>query len=497
MRRCAQSIAVALILSAASAAGASAAVLKHIGDFEQPIHITSDPADPDRLLVVEREGRVILAEPSGRSVLADLSSLVLCCSSEQGLLSIAPAPDFGETERFYAAYSGTEAAGGAAGDLHVDAFRPVEGGGEPLREEIIAIAHPDDNHFGGQLQFGPDGNLFISTGDSGGAGDPGGAGQSLETLLGKILRIDPLPEEETYAIPPDNPFATEPGEDEIWSYGLRNPWRFSFDALTGDMVIGDVGQDVREEVDFAPNEESMVGGAGANYGWNCREGLIAYPGAPEGCPVGPFTDPVFEYPHTDPGDGSAHGCSVTGGFVVRDTDLGDLYGRYVYSDFCTGKIRSLSLPALPGEAAAGDRSEGLEVDNPVSFGEDSARRVYVVARGGGIFRLAASPGSDAAPDSQPSPPPASGPIRPTRLLVRLARDGRLVVRVKPCRGNRGRRVQLNRGGRRLVVKRVNRRCVARFRLRPAGRSTFRVVLMPSGRGGPPIRSRPVVFNGRD
>jgi hypothetical protein len=368
-----------------------------------------------------------------------------------------------------------------------------------LREEIIAIAHPDDNHYGGQLQFGPDGNLYVSTGDSGGAGDPDGAGQSLETLLGKILRIDPLPEEETYAIPPDNPFASEPGEDEIWSYGLRNPWRFSFDSLTGDTVIGDVGQDFREEVDFAPSpEEGVVGGEGANYGWNCREGLIPYPGAPEGCAeAGPFTDSVFEYPHIDPGDGSAHGCSITGGFVVRDTDLGDLYGRYVYSDFCTGRIRSLLLPALASEPAAGDRSEGLEVSNPVSFGEDSANRVYVVARGGGVFRLA-PPNRD--PASEPAPSASAGEQTGVRLLLRLVRRRRdgadgyeLVARAKPCQGNRGRRVLLYRGGKRFATKRLNRRCIARFRLPKVKRGTFRAVLRSNGSG--PTRSGRLVVGG--
>lgn len=180
-------------LLAATGAGAKAASLEPVGTFEQPIFVTSDPEDPDRLFVVEREGVVQVVEEGVAGVFADLSDLVSCCAGERGLLSIALAPDFAASGRFYAAYTGTAAAGGDLGDIHLDAFRH-DGAGELVREPILSVGHPDfSNHNGGQLQFGPDGFLYLSTGDGGGGGDPLESGQSLDTLLGKLLRIDPRP----------------------------------------------------------------------------------------------------------------------------------------------------------------------------------------------------------------------------------------------------------------------------------------------------------------
>ena len=470
-----------------------AATLAPVGSFDRPIFVTSDPADPDRLLVVEREGRVLVASGTGYELLGELEALVSCCTSERGLLSIAPAPDFAATERFYAAYTGQAAAGDAEGDIHVDAFRPSPaGGGALLRERILTIGHADEaNHNGGQLQFGPDGYLYLSTGDGGGVGDPDGNGQDLESLLGKLLRIEPRPGSvPPYAAPAGNPFAGVAGQDEIWSYGLRNPWRFSFDRASGDLVIADVGQGMREEVDYAPSPApGSVGGAGANYGWNCREGTIAYPDAPESClGSGGFTDPVFDYPHDDPGGGAAHGCSITGGYVVRDPDLGDLYGRYLYADFCTGELRSLLLPASPGASASGDRSEGLTVADPVSFGEDTCGRIYVVSNGGGVFRLqgdtgsacaVASPTGPSGPVAIPAAAPPPSPIgRRPRPVLHARRTNRgivLIVRVTPCDAAAGATVQLNRGGRPFRRKVLDERCVARFRIRLGGRATFRAV----------------------
>ncbi len=509
-------LAATALLSLALTAQAVAATLVPVGDFNQPIFVTSDPDDPDRLLVVERAGRVIEAQGGAVNELADLTSLVSCCTSERGLLSIAPAPDFAGSGRFYAAYTGKAAAGAAEGDIHVDAFH--QSGGALVREPILTVGHAANaNHNGGQLQFGPDGYLYISTGDGGGGGDPLGAGQSLSTLLGKILRIDPRPgQEPAYSIPAGNPFATGPGLDEIWSYGLRNPWRFSFDRVSGDLAIADVGQGVREEVDFAPSPAlGATGGGGANYGWNCREGLIAYSGAPESClGAGGFTDPVFDYPHTDPEDGSAHGCSITGGYVVRDPSLGDLFGRYLYADFCVGEIRSLVLPASSGGVATGDRSEGLSVASPVSFGEDSCGRIYVVARGGSVYRLtgAAPPSCSSPPAPEPTAPvPASDQsrsdsaepdaslvVRPVtvHLGTRFRRVGDdlelvLIARAAPCSEQAGKLVQLNRGGRRLARQRLSSRCLARFQLRIDRRSTFRALLLRPG-GIAVQRSRPLV-----
>jgi hypothetical protein len=473
--------ALAISLSLLCAASASAATLQPIGDFEQPIFVTSDPGNPDRLFVVEREGRVMEV---GGGEFADLAALVSCCESERGLLSIAPAPDFDVSGRFFAAYTGKVAAGGAEGDVHVDAFHH-EGGGL-VREPILSVGHSvNANHNGGQLEFGPDGYLYVSTGDGGGGGDPFESGQSLSTLLGKVLRVEPR----------------AGAEAEIWSYGLRNPWRFSFDRASGDMVIGDVGQGAREEIDVARSPApGVVGGKGVNYGWNCREGFIAYTAPGASCEgAGGFTDPVFDYPHADPGEGKAHGCAITGGYVVRDPSLDSLYGRYLYADFCAGEIRSLLLPADAGGLAADDRSEGLDVPGPVSFGEDSCGRLYVISQDGPVYRftgatpancaesVTATPGPTTTgtgampgPGSPSAPGPAPGRLRVTLREAEGGSRPLLAVRVSPCAENGGIPVQLNRGGSRFASKRLDRQCTARFRVGLSHSSTFRALLPSAG-----------------
>jgi len=484
-----------------SGADAVAATLEPIGKFEQPIFVSSDPSEADRLLVVERRGSVVEVGQTGVRQLADISALVSCCESERGLLSIAPAADFGSSGRFYAAYTGTAAAGGQVGDVHVDSFRPdPQGGANLIREPILSVGHAQNpNHNGGQLQFGPDGHLYISLGDGGGGGDPLGSGQDTETLLGKILRIDPHPGEiPSYSVPAGNPFVGIAGLDEIWAYGLRNPWRFSFDRANGDMVIADVGQGAREEIDHMPSlGPGIVSGGGANYGWNCREGLIAFASAPAGCAtLGGFTDPVFDYPHQDPGGGVAHGCSITGGYVVRDPSLGDLYGRYLYADFCVGELRSIQLPDVSGNRATGDRSEGLAVANPTSFGEDSCGRLYVASNAGSVYRFAGS-----APAACSASTPASGSGLPAaqqrsrpRIRLRARKRGstaRIVAELTPCATAAGERVQLNRGGRRFAVRRLDRNCVARFLAQVDRRSTFRALLPGSELKSPRLAVAPL------
>lgn len=467
--------ALALALALLGAGAAEAAVLRPLGEFDQPIFITSDPAHPDDLFVVEREGRVVRDDGGSRSVFADLTDFVSCCASERGLLSIALPPDFEASGRFYAAYTGTPAAGGAEGDLHVDAFHRE--GMALVREPLFSVEHSiNANHNGGQLELGPDGYLYVSVGDGGGGGDPFESGQDPGSLLGKILRIEPR----------------AGAEPQIWSYGLRNPWRFSFDRADGDMVIADVGQGAREEVDLAPSPSpGVVGGEGVNYGWNCREGFIAYADPGESCSgAGSFTDPVFDYPH-DPGDN----CAITGGYVVRDMSLGDLYGRYLYADLCVGQIRSLLLPQTAGGLASDDRSEGLGVVNPVSFGEDSCRRLYVVAQHGPVYRLEGATPAVCPPPS-PSSSTASGsgmvatgvdqPVGRRQsghlsLAVERRRVGKrlgllLLARLVPCAGEEGARVWLNRGGRPFASRRLDAGCAARFHLRISHRSTFRAVL---------------------
>lgn len=465
-------------ISALSSVSASAATLHPIGNFNQPIFVTSNPVDPEDLFVVEREGRIVRVDSGTPGVFTDISGLVECCESERGLLSIAMAPDFDASGRFYAAYTGTTAAGGTIGDLHVDAFRHE--GASLVREQMLAVSHSSNpTHNGGQLQFGPDGLLYVSTGDGGGAGDPLENGQNPESLLGKILRLEPQ-------------LGAKP---EIWSLGLRNPWRFSFDHANGDMVIADVGQGSREEIDLAPSPApGVVGGSGTNYGWNCREGLIPYTGAPESCDgLSGFADPVFDYPHVDPKDGTAYGCAITGGYVVRDASLGDLYRRYVYADFCVGEIRSLLLPADAGGTGSGDRSEGLSVASPVSFGEDSCGRIYIVAQAGPIYRFEGNgPAACGAAFASPSGPLGATPIRVARrkrIRLRLSAEAdrvrgglvlTLTARATPCAGNAGSTIQLNRGGQPNARKRLNRNCVTRFHRRIGHRSTFRVLLPGQG-----------------
>lgn len=411
--------ALVLLLALLGAGTADAATLRPIGEFDQPTSVSSDPGNPESLFVVEREGRVIRVENGVKSVFADLTSLVSCCDGERGLLSIAIAPDFDASGRFYAAYAGTPAAGGAEGDVHVDAFHHA--GGALVREPLFSVEHSiNANHNGGQLQIGPDGYLYVSVGDGGGEGDPFESGQDQDSLLGKILRIEPR----AGAVP------------QVWSYGLRNPWRFSFDRANGNMVIGDVGQSAREEVDFA----------------------------------------------------SSPAPGVVGGYVVRDPSVADLFGRYVYADLCVGEIRSLLLPASAGGLASDDRSEGLAIASPVSFGEDSCGRVYVVAQDGPVYRFeGASPAvcpAASRPDRQ-SGSPISVAVRRRAgqllLTVRRRHAGKrpgllLIVRLAPCAGHAGEKVRLNRGGRPLAAKRLNSSCVARFQVRVSHRSTFRAVL---------------------
>jgi hypothetical protein len=249
------------------------------------------------------------------------------------------------------------------------------------------------------------------------------------------------------------------------------------------MVIADVGQEKHEEIDFAANPGGVVSNGGANYGWNCREGFSAYS---TGCgSIGPFTDPVFDYPHEDPGDGSAHGCSIIGGYVARDASLGDLTGRYLYTDYCTGAIRSLLLPATSSGQASGDRSEGLTVPEPTSFGQDSCGRIYVASGQGTVYRLeGATPA--ACPRSEAILAVLTKSASP-RVHIRARRRGlrlELTAWVSPCAGHARARLRLNRGGKPFATKRLSGRCVARFHPRVPRQATFRALLL----GGAEIRS---------
>lgn len=366
---CAASSPPSAVDAAARAAGLR---LVRVGVFQQPTYVTAAPGDTHRLFVVEKRGVIVLLVNGHRLArpFLNVSRLVNANGEEQGLLSMAFAPDYAQSGRFYVDYTG------ANGDLHIVQYRRDGGnsnvaGGASARSVLTIPHHQHPNHNGGQLQFGPDGDLYIGVGDGGDEDDPMNEGQNTGVLLGKVLRIAPGPDN-GYSIPTGNPFVGKPGRrPEIWAYGLRNPWRFSFDRLTGALIIGDVGQDQQEEVDFAPRGT----GAGANYGWSIFEGDRR--NKPGSAPGAVF--PVLIALH------SRGYCAIIGGYVVRDRSLPALYGRYVYSDLCKPGIRSVALS--PGHAT-GDHDIGLSVRDMSSFGEDALGRIYAVSLDGPVYRIA-------------------------------------------------------------------------------------------------------------
>ena len=361
----------------APAAPAAAGVrLARIGSFDSPVYVTAPPGDTRRVFVVEQTGKIRVIRDGRRlsTPFLDLRNRVSCCG-ERGLLSMVFAPDYARSRRFYVYYTDR------SGDTRVVEFRRSGSADRAVKASartVLTQEQPEPNHNGGLVLFGPDGLLYIGLGDGGGANDQHGArgnGQSLSTLLGKILRIDPKASGgRPYSIPADNPFVGRAGaRGEIYAYGLRNPWRFSFDRATGDLTIGDVGQNAVEEVNFARRGAAR----GANYGWRVFEGRrINFPD--ERAPGA--VAPVFTY-------GRAGGaCSITGGVVVRDPRLRSLLGRYVYGDYCVGKVRAVRL--RPG-SASGDRSLGLSVSQLSSFGEDAQGRVYATSLDGPVYRFTA------------------------------------------------------------------------------------------------------------
>jgi glucose/arabinose dehydrogenase len=383
---------VAMTQSPASAAPPHRQLVERAGEITEATALVSDPSAPNLLYVSQRDGKIYTLEDSEANLLVDLSPLVAPVGDnhrgEEALSSIVLDPGFSTNHGLYVAYPSQA----EPGNIRVEELTVS---GDPAtilasRRLVIAIPHgASSHHFGGQLQFGPDGYLYISTGD--GYPPPpyptSSPAQDLDSLLGKLLRIDPEDPDgagpATYSIPLDSPFAGQVGaRGEIWSLGFRNPFRFSFDRAGGDLVIGDVGQDAAEEINWADSPgPGEVGGAGLDYGWPCREGDAPYVGTvgPPGCPASPraFTDPVFLYPH----DGPESGCAVIGGYVVRDPTLGDLAGRYLYGDFCTGEIKSL-LGASSRLEPALDLEGGFELE---SFGEDACGRQYVLAED--VYRI--------------------------------------------------------------------------------------------------------------
>jgi glucose/arabinose dehydrogenase len=349
--------------------------LKSIGSFDAPVYVTGAPGFPKLLFVVEQPGRIVVLKGGRRAgTFLDLRGLVNY-GGERGLLSVAFPPGYGASKRFYVYYTDAD------GSIQVDEFRrssPTRAA-SGSRRPVITVPHPvNSNHNGGQLQFL--GNLlYFGTGDGGSGGDPPNNAQNEDVLLGKLLRIDPRESGgRPYTVPATNPLVGKPGRDEIFSYGLRNPFRFSFDTSHGQarIAIGDVGQSQAEELDY-----TTVGKAsGANFGWDAFEGFGAYTDENSGTPdPGGTVKPIFAYPHSRGGS-----CSIIGGYVVRDRRLAGLRGRYVYADLCEGQLRSL-VPHL--KRASDDRRLGLQVSSPSSFGEDQRHRLYVTSLEGPVFRL--------------------------------------------------------------------------------------------------------------
>jgi len=353
--------------------------LEKIGSFDHPVYVTGAPGFPKLLFVVEQPGEVAVlraGRPLGRPFL-DLRSAVGYDGGERGLLSVAFPPDYRRSGRFYVYYTDR------AGNIRIDELRrrsPVRAA-RGSRRNVISIPHPvNANHNGGQMQFLGD-LLYFGTGDGGSGGDPPNNAQSERVLLGKLLRIDPRPSHgRPYSVPRSNPFVGRPGRDEIYSYGLRNPFRFSFDTTTAGrprVAIADVGQDRFEELDYT----TLGAAAGANFGWDAFEGFAPYRGPNDGtADPGGTVKPIYAYGHGR-GGGS---CSIIGGYVVRDPRLGGLRGRYVYADLCEGRLRSL-VPHL--KRASGERRMGLRVASPTSFGEDDFHRLYVASLEGPVYRF--------------------------------------------------------------------------------------------------------------
>lgn len=338
--------------------------------LESPVGITNAADGSGRLYILEQPGTIRVAEND--SVLPryflDIRDRVGSSGSEQGLLGLAFHPNFPQDDRLFVYYTDS------SGDTVISSFSLSKDDpsiADARSEEVlITVDQPYPNHNGGQLAFGPDGYLYIGTGDGGSAGDPHGNGQSIGTLLGKILRID-INTPGAYTIPPDNPFSEGEGLPEIWAYGLRNPWRFSFDRLTGDMYIGDVGQNLWEEIDFLPAENP----GGANFGWNYFEGSHSYLPAP--ATEISMISPLFEYEHE-------YGCSVTGGYVYRGSLLEDFYGVYLFGDYCSGNVWGL-IKTPDGQVLS--NLLFTNVGRITSFGEDESGEIYLVDHAGFIYTL--------------------------------------------------------------------------------------------------------------
>ena len=339
-----------------------------VSDTRGIVDITNAGDGSDRLFLVEQRGRVFILK-NGQTLETPFISLQgqLSSGDEQGLLSLAFAPDYETSGYFYVWYTAT------SGGSVLSRFRVSDDPDIADRDSeqlILTVAQPFENHNGGRLQFGPDGMLYLGLGDGGAANDPDQRAQNGNTLLGKLIRIDVDPVHGTYAIPPDNPFVNNSSIlSEIWALGLRNPWKISFDTMTGDLFIADVGQNQREEVNFQPASSN----GGENYGWDIMEGTRCIPG---NCDLSALTLPVAEYEHSD-------GCSITGGEIYRGTAYPGLYGTYLYGDLCSGRIWGLKHDGSQWVA-----TELTTFQNSITtFGQAEDGSIYAAYSGSGVYLI--------------------------------------------------------------------------------------------------------------
>lgn len=341
--------------------------------FTRPTFVTNASDNSNRLFVLEKPGRIRLIK-SGLLVaqpFLDITAIVGSASNEQGLLGLAFHPDFEKNGRFFVAYTAKDASNTVAEYRVTNPSDDVADANSG--KVLLSVADQYPNHNGGMLAFGRDGYLYISMGDGGSAGDPNGNGQNLNSLLGKLLRID-VNSGSPYGIPADNPFVAKTGaRPEVWAYGLRNPWRFTFDRQTGDLWIGDVGQDKYEEVDFQPAESK----GGENYGWSTMEGTHCYKPQSD-CKQDGLTLPVYDYDH-------GQGCSLTGGYVYRGKAITPLVGRYLFVDYCASALQAItrSSDGTFTTAEIGKVPTGI-----TAFGEDESGEVYfTVDNEGAVYKL--------------------------------------------------------------------------------------------------------------
>jgi glucose/arabinose dehydrogenase len=374
------SLAVLTALSAGAVAPERAAAkvgLKKVGRFSRPSYVTAPKGDTQRIFVVEQRGviRVVKNGKKLRRPFLSIRKRVRCCG-EAGMLSMAFAPDYARSRRFYVYYTAR------SGAVEVDEFkRSTKSRDRALpssRRLVLTQPHPTNNHKGGQLQFGGDGMLYMGLGDGGPQKDPAKRGQKLSTKLGKILRIDPR-HGKRYRVPRSNPFVGRKGvRPEIWAYGVRNPWRFSF-TRQGSFVLGDVGQNKFEELDYLVGRRGHPPRGGANFGWSIFEGNSRFrPGSPAH-----YVKPILTRRHRG---GAGGPCGIIGGYVITERSFGALRGRYVYGDFCDKRLRVVKLRK---GRARGDRALGPRVPATSSFGQDARGRIYVTSVLGPVYRLVA------------------------------------------------------------------------------------------------------------